>query len=66
MHLGSLKLKKSLILKEENTILMLISLQKTSNKCFIFLRVTVEKSPTYGSLKYRIPVVFSPVVEVLF
>ena len=41
---------------------MSISLPKTSNKCFSFLRVTVEKSPTNGSLKYRIPVVFSPVV----
>ena len=67
--LRSLKLKKIIsILKEEKTILMSISLQKTSNKCFSFLRVTVfvEKSPTNGSLKYRIPVVFTPVVEVLF
>ena len=61
-----MKLKKFLILKEENTILMSISLQKTSNKCFSFLRLTVEKSPTYGSLKYRMPAVFSPEVEVLF
>ena len=45
---------------------MSISLQTTSNKCFSFLCVTVEKSPTYGNLKYRIPVVFSPIVEVLF
>ena len=51
-----------MILKEEKTILMSISLQKTSNECFSFLLVTVEKSPTNGSLKYRLPVVFSPVV----
>ena len=45
---------------------MSISLQKTSNKCFSFLRVIVEKSPSNGSLKYGIPVVFSLVTEVLF
>ena len=45
---------------------MSVSLQKTSNKWFSFLHVTVEKSPTNGRLKYRIPVVFSPVAEVLF